>query len=173
MNKSSKIKKKAKYKKFNLIKVKVTYLRTHGDERTETTGEYQAFNDVLFGGDMNSWIEFDVHDRDHIIGKFKGGGVAISTTQGTTGFNVNNGGAILPLSSKQWFITSAFANRRIRVPIKPKRTSITAESRTPVSVWVDGQNNVIRNVKKIEISKGDEVTIIFNNYSEFKRKRRV
>ena len=178
MNPEQEIAKKAKYKKFTLMKVKVTYSEYEPQGNTEgedviKTEIFQAFNDVMIGGDMNSWISFDVHDRDHIIGKFKGGGVVISTAQGSTGINRNNNGAIMPLSSDQWFVTGDKTNRRISVPIEPKRTSITTESRTPVKVWVDGTNHVIDNVQKIEISKGEKVTVIFNDYAEFKRKRRV
>lgn len=166
----------AKYKKFNLIKVKVYYKsshRFHDGTHSEIIKEFQAFNEVMMGGDMNTWAEYNVHDKDKIIGKFKGGGVSICTAQGSTGFNMGNGGSVLPLSSDQWFVTSAFSKRNIKVPIEPKRTSITVESRSPITVWVDGQNHIIENVQKIEISKGDIVTVIFNDYEAFKRKRRV
>jgi NAD+ kinase len=176
MNSENSISEDAKYKKFNLIKVKVTYkIQACKSEpwESEDIKEFQAFNEICFGGDMNSWINFNVHDKDAIIGQFKGGGVIISTAQGSTGINRNNSGAILPLSSDQWYITGDKTNRHISVPIEPKRTSITATSRQNIKVWVDGSNHIIENVSKIEISKGDEVTVIFNNYHEFKRKRRV
>ena len=160
----------AKYKKFNLIKVEVTYRKNEIENITET---FQAFNEVLMGGDMNTWAEYNVHDKDAIIGKFKGCGVSVCTAQGSTGFNMGNGGSVLPLSSDQWFVTSAFSKRNIRVPIEPKRTTITVESRASITVWVDGQNHIIKDVEKIEISKGDVVTVIFNDYDAFKRKRRV
>ena len=175
----------AKYKKFNLIKVSVTYKKNYtpdcndfmdgkDDFRTDiVTEDFQAFNDVMIGGSMNDWIAFDVHDPEKIIGKFKGGGVIVCTAQGSTGINKNNGGSVLPLNAKQWFITGDKTNRKISVPINPKRTTITAESRHSVTVWVDGQNHIIKNVQKIELSKGDSVTVIFNDYEAFKRKRRV
>lgn len=168
----------AKYKKFNLIRVKVTSLKEvqnsfHYEEPYEHVEEFQAFNDVMIGGSMNDWISFNVHDPEKIIGKFKGGGVIICTAQGSTGINKNNGGSVLPLNARQWFITGDKTNRKISVPINTKRTTITAESRQSVTVWVDGQNHVIKNVQKIELSKGDSVTVIFNDYEAFKRKRRV
>jgi len=181
MNKKDEITKNAKFKKFRLIKVKVTFtekidkgftLNGNNVVVTKKTKEYQAFNDVCFGGDMDSWISFNVHDKDKIIGKFKGGGIIISTAQGSTGINKNNNGVILPLSSCNWSITGDKCNRKIHYVIEPKRTTITSESRKPVSVWIDGSNHIISNVEKIEISKGDKVTVIFNNYEDFKRKRR-
>ena len=169
---------KAKRKRFTLIKVKVTALKVDEDsfkqeqpyEHSET---YQAFNDVMIGGDMNSWIDFNVHDKDRIIGKFKGGGLIFSTAQGSTGINKNNGGTILPLSSHNWVVTGDKTNRKIHYVLEPSHTSITCFSRKPITVWIDGANHIITNVTKIEISRGDVVTVIFNDYDDFKRKRKL
>jgi NAD kinase len=168
----------AKYKVFTLINVKVTSLKEvpnsfHYEEPYEHVEEFQAFNDVMIGGDMNSWIDFNVHDKDKIIGAFKGGGIIVSTAQGSTGINKNNNGVILPLSSDQWSITGDKTNRKINYVIEPKRTRIKCDSRTGVHVWVDGHNHVIDDVLEVEISKGDKVTVIFNDYDDFKRKRRI
>lgn len=168
----------AKYKVFTLIKVKVTSLKEvrnsfHYEEPYEHVEEFQAFNDLIIGGDLNSWINFEVHDKDKIIGAFKGGGIIVSTAQGSTGINKNNGGVILPLSSNNWSITGDKTNRKINYVLEPKRTRIKCDSRTGVTVWVDGHNHEISDVIEVEISKGDKVTVIFNNYDEFKRKRRI
>lgn len=163
---------KHKVKKFNLIKVKVIYEKPNMRGNIESAGiECQAFNDIMIGGDMNSWIDFNVKDSDDIIGKFKGGGVIVSTAQGSTGINKNNGGVILPLSSQNWSITGDKTNRKINYVINPKRTVISCKSRTDINLWVDGQNKVITKVRKIIISQGDVVKVIFNEYDEFKRKR--
>jgi len=173
MNPEDTVSDNPKYKKFNRIKIKVNYIENIQGYVTELNETFMAFNDVMIGGDMNAWITFNVHDADKIIGKFKGGGIIISTAQGSTGINRNNGGSIMPLNSNQWFITGDKTDRKISVPIEPKRTSISVESRTPVTVWIDGQNHIIQNVKSIEISKGDQVQVVFNDYDEFKKKRRV
>ena len=181
MNESKNISKNAKFKNFRLIKIKVTFIEKIDKDftinvnnivETRKVEEYQAFNDICYGGDMDAWISFNVQDKDKIIGKFKGGGVIISTAQGSTGINKNNNGVILPLSSCNWSITGDKCNRKIHYVIESKKTTIISNSRKPVSVWVDGSNHIISNVEKIEISKGDKVTVIFNNYEDFKRKRR-
>jgi len=174
MNQDPWISKTAKAKKFNLIKVKVTYKSFHRfNDGTYSImhKEFQAFNDVMLGGTMNSWIEFEVHDRDKIIRNFKGGGLIISTPQGSTGINRNNNGVILPLSSHNWSITGDKTNRKINYVIEPHKTLIKVSSRTPVTLWVDGANNIIENVQSIEVSKGNSVTVLFNNYNSFKKKR--
>ncbi len=166
-------------KKFSLIKVKVIFtasvrdLASIYDKEIEVTKEFQAFNDVMLGGDLNSWINFSVTEKDDLFGDFKGGGVIISTTQGSTGINKNNSGTVLPLSSKLWSITGDKTDRDISYVIKPRKTLISVSSRTPVTLWVDGSNHIIKNVKSIEISKGDKVKVIFGDFKEFMKKRRI
>jgi len=165
-------------KTFNLIKVKITYMNYERDlssidhHYVERTKIFQAFNDIMIGGDMNSWINFKVKEKNNIFGDFMGGGLIISTPQGSTGINKNNSGVVLPLSSKMWSITGDKTNRKIEYVIKPTKIKIQVNSRTPVKVWVDGSNYIINNVKNIEIVNGEKVKLIFNDYVEFKKKRR-
>jgi len=161
---------KPKFKTFHKIKSKISYIDSEGFKK-ETV--YEAFNDIMIGGDMNSWISFNVKDEDRIIGKFRGGGLIISTSQGSTGINKNNNGVILPLSSKMWSITGDKTNRKINYILSPKITTIYTDSRTSVNVWIDGQNKIITNVYKVELSKGSSVQLIFNEYSNFKKKRKL
>ena len=166
-------------KTFNLIKVKITH-QVEDDQAWHvkdmfytTTSEYQAFNEICFGGNMNSWINFKVKEEDNFFGEVDGGGLIISTAQGSTGINKNNKGVILPLSSDLWSITGDKTSRKIEHVVKPRDMKISAKSRTGVTVWVDGANNIISNVSKIKISKGDEVQVIFGDYDSFKKKRRI
>jgi len=154
--------------KFNTIQVEVEF-EIFNEERKEIL---YAFNDVMIGGDMNSWIEFNVKEKDDFFGSFKGGGLIISTPQGSTGINYNNSGVILPLDSNLWSITGDKTNRKIEYVLKPRKTTIEVQSRRDVYLWVDGSNHIFRGVKKVTLKKGKQVEVIFNNYSEFKRKRR-
>jgi len=169
MNKDFNISNGVKYKSFNLIKVRVTRI-LGGFAPDEIVNEYQAFNEI-FISEENGWIDFNCHDQDYILGKFKGSGLIISTPQGSTGINKNNNGVILPLSSKDWSITGDKTNRKINYVLEQKPMSISVKSRGIVNLFIDGHNKKIQNVTKVEISKGDNVTIIFNRYKEFKRKR--
>jgi len=177
MNNEKNISKTPKIKTFNLIKAKVIYLKKDrdmsslGDKYVERTKEFQVFNDVMIGGDMNSWIDFNVIDKDKIIGSFKGGGIIFSTSQGSTGINKNNNGPILPLSSNNWSVTGDKTNKKINYVIEARKTIIECSSRNPVTVWLDGQNNVVTNVIKVGIDKGQKVKLVFNDYDSFKIKR--
>jgi NAD kinase len=136
---------------------------------------FYAFNDVCISdeGGMNAWIDFEIEEKDCIFGNIQGGGLIISTPQGSTGINKTNQGTILPLSSNQWSITGDKTTRNVDCVVKPRKTVITPHSRKSIIVWIDGDKAIIKNVKTITIEKGDKVQVIFNNYNEFKVKRRV
>lgn len=159
-------------KKLHRIKVQVEHKNLEGQGLITST--FQAFNDVCIGGSdgMNSWIDFDISDKDASLGRFKGGGLIISTPQGSTGINKTNGGSILLLSSNLWSVTGDKTNRKIKYVFKPRRITIMPEARCSIIVWVDGANHVIDDVFKITLSKGDTVEVIFNDYESFKVKRR-
>lgn len=179
MNRSHCVEDNHTIKKLNTIKVKVLYknlerdMSSIDDHYVDREVEFEAFNDVMIGGDMNSWVTFDVEEKDNFIGTFKGGGLIISTPQGSTGINKNNNGSIIPLSSNLWSITGDKTNRKIEYVIKPRKTSIKVDSRTPVTVWIDGSNKIIQNVKEVVVSKGTSVQVIFNDFHTFKTKRRL
>lgn len=163
-------------KKFSLIEVEITriiYNKLDNNNEVEITETFQAFNDIMIGGDMNSWVDFKVKEKDDIFGKFMGGGLIISTAQGSTGINKNNNGTILPLSSEMWSITGDKTNRKIDYVIKPTNMKIKVSSRNSVKVWVDGANHIVDNVKSITVKKGVSVEVIFNDYRSFKKKRRL
>jgi len=151
----------------NNIHVEVTFT----EDAEIKTESYEAFNELALGGDMNSWISYSFDNE--LYEEVKGSGMIFSTTQGSTSFNKNNGGKVLPLSSKEWSITGLATNRRINSVIDPTETTIYVKSRTPVTAWIDGSNNkVVKNVISVKISKGTKVQLIFNDIEAFKKKRR-
>jgi len=183
MNEEDYIDANHKVKQFDRIKVEVTYeveppmgvstfYKNHRfvPVKTET---FMAFNDVCIGGDMNSWIDFDIKEKDGLFGEVKGGGLIISTPQGSTGINKSNRGSVLPLTASLWSITGDKTTSEISYVIKPRKIDIVPTSRTPVTVWIDGANKIIENVTNVRISKGDKVEVIFNKWAEFIKKRRL
>lgn len=166
MNKENSVLPNHIIKHFNLLKC--NYETLDGK-----TGEFESFNDICLGGDLASWIEFNVIDEDSIIGPFKGSGIIISTAQGSTGINKNNYGTILPLSSNNWSVTGDKSDRRINYVIRPNRLVIEVKSRSSVTVFGDGRYNEVSNIKRLIIEKGSSVRLIFNDYESFKKKRRI
>lgn len=173
MNNAERQYKNEKIKTFTLIKVEVKHNKPNMiGNLEEVTTTYEAFNEVTCGGSINAWIDFTVHDRDRIIGNFKGGGLIFSTAQGSTGINKTNGGCILPLCSEEWSVTGDKTNKNINYVIAPKLCTVKVNARTKVSLWLDGDNTIIDDVSKFTITKGSKVKVIFNNYRKFKTKRR-
>jgi len=175
MNSESTISKNAEKIDFYLIKATLIFKNKKGKLVKK---EYQAFNDIMIGSSasMNSWIHFDLHDKsgELIFGDFKGGGLIISTAQGSTGINKNAYGSILPLNSDLWSIVGDKTNIRINHILNPQKLFVSANVRgAEIMVWIDGSSHIIHNVKEIKISKGDKVAVIFNDHKSFKRKRRI
>lgn len=164
---------------FQLIKITVvskTWVQDVDDEtfgwiRCEET--FQAFNDIMIGKDMNSYIEFSIKEKDDLFNTFHGGGLIISTPAGSTGINKNNDGVVLPLKSNLWSFTGDKTAREINYVLKPRVTQINVKSRDTVNVWVDGQNHIIENVEQVTLRKGDIVKVAFGNPADFKKKRRL
>lgn len=150
---------------FRCIKVTVT--------TDEKNFEFNAFNEVMVGGDMNAWIHFDIVEEDGIIGKVSGGGIIISTPQGSTGINKNNNGSVLPLKEKLWSITGDKTNRKINYVITPRDIHINCHSRNEIKLWIDGAYAIINAPTNIVISEGKSVTLLFDDIKEFIKKRRL
>lgn len=174
MNPEHEISPTAKYKIFNLIKVKVYYTwETDGVNGLTTVpaiSEFQSFNEI-FISEENGWVDFDCNDDDEILGNFKGSGLIVSTAQGSTGINKNNNGVILPLSSNDWSITGDKTNRKINYVLENNDIDIKVKSRGIVNLYIDGKNNKVENISRVVLSKGDIVEVIFNKYNNFKKKR--
>jgi NAD+ kinase len=136
-----------------------------------------AFNEVMIGNTISDWIEFEIYDKDGIIGNFKGGGVIISTPQGSTGINKSAGGVILPLESKDWVVTGILTDRKIHYVIEPQNLKIRFKSRNFCYLWMDGkirESYKIDAWNEIEIKQSKEkVKLMFNNIDDFKSRRRL
>ena len=177
MNSNSEISPTATVKKLQLLDIEIHHkkevynLRGHVESLEPAVETVQAFNDIAIGN-FNAWINFNCFHKDNILGNFNGAGLIISTSQGSTGSNKNNNGTILPLSSKNWSITGIMTNRKINYILEPTPLQIDCNGRQEIMVYVDGSHKIYNNVKRIKITAGEFVDIIFNNIQIFKEKRR-
>lgn len=149
----------------HLTTIRNKVIESNGKEST-----HYAFNETAIGGDMGSWIEFDI-DSKVLPRNFKGGGMIVSTPQGSTGISKNNHGVIVPIQSKQWVVTGDKTDIKLNTVIKPRKTSIEVKSRNRTDIWIDGNNGFIKDIKSVVISKGPKVQICFSNFDEFVEKR--
>lgn len=134
---------------------------------------YYAFNEVMVGGNMNSWVNFELTDCDDLVGEVDGGGLIFSTPQGSTGINKNNGGPILPLESNLWSITGDKVTRKISHVVGPRTIVVKCKSREPVRAWIDGNVHHFFGVETVILSESDEtVDLAFSDAKAFLKKRR-
>ena len=177
MNNESTISETATIKKLQLLNIEINYqkeiynLRGHIESYEDTYETVQAFNDIAIGN-FNSWINFNCYHDDNILGDFKGSGIIVSTAQGSTGSNKNNNGTILPLCSNNWSITGIMTNRRINYVLDNIMLQIDCNSRENIMLYIDGSHKIFNNIKRIIITKGSYVDVIFNDIQIFKEKRR-
>jgi NAD+ kinase len=116
-------------------------------------GEYEAINDVIIGSDISDWNSFEISSKNGSFEEFKfnGTGICVSTPLGSSAFNMNNGGKLLPIDSNLWSITSVVSNHRINELMKPQKVKIKIESlRSNPTLYVDG-------VPITGLEKGDKV----------------
>jgi len=136
----------------------------------------QAVNEVVLGSKLMGYHSFLITSEDGSFNNFeiKGSGICISTDLGSTGYNFNLGGAVLPLGSNMWSLLGIVCNRYLEDILIPNKISIESISKRPgLSVFLDGvkQKYSISYGDKVIIQKGDAVKLAFYNQRKFFEKR--
>lgn len=132
-------------------------------------------NDVVVGGeDLMAWQHFSVQDSENVFGSFNGTGLIVSTAVGSTGYNKNNGGVVLPLLSSNISITGMGTNRPIREVIHAQEIKISFDSRMDSYIWIDGNGGKLGPFKEgtVTIKPGPWLNLGFFDTQEYQIKRR-
>jgi NAD+ kinase len=140
--------------------IKPTFIKTpkievHTKLQNGETFVYQAINDVIIGGDISDWNAFELTSKDGSFEdyQFNGTGICTSTPLGSSAFNMNNGGKLIPIDSNLWSMTNIVSNRKIDELMKPQKVKIKIESlRSSPTLFVDG-------VSITGLDNGDVVTL--------------
>lgn len=79
-------------------------------------------------------------EEDRIkLSEIKGSGICLSTDLGSTGYNFNLGGAILPLGSNLWSVLRIVCNRYLEDILSSNEITIRCNSKkSSFSVYLDG-----------------------------------
>ncbi len=136
----------------------------------------QAVNEVVLGSKLMGYHSFIINSNDGSFNNFeiKGSGICLSTDLGSTGYNFNLGGAVLPLGSDLWSLLGIVCNRYLEDILNTDKITIENTSKRPgLSVFLDGikQRNQISYGDNIIIKKGDVVKLAFYNQKKFFEKR--
>lgn len=136
----------------------------------------KAVNEVVIGTSLMGYHSFLINSKDGSFKDFdiKGSGVCLSTDLGSTGYNFNLGGAVLPLGSNLWSILGIVCNRYLEDILGINEISVECISKNPgTSVYLDGIKSdfKIKNGDKVIMKKGDPIRIAFLSQEKFFEKR--
>lgn len=131
----------------------------------------KAANDILIGDSVNGYYHFTISSEDMSFSnfEFKGGGICIATSLGSTGFNFNNSGPILPINSHMWVLTGIICNRLINDIITKQRVTINASCGR---IFLDGiDKGKVSEENIIKLEPDNSIKLGFLNESKFLHKR--
>lgn len=131
----------------------------------------KANNDIIIGDSIHNYHKFALTSEDRSFNefKFKGGGICISTPLGSTAFNFNNGGNILPLDSDVWALTGVVCNNRINDILSSQSVEIISSGGV---LSIDGIELAdLNDSHKIELKPGSITKIGFLDGSDFLERR--
>lgn len=130
----------------------------------EGTLNFKALNEIVIREKDLNVANLDISIDDTFLEKFVGDGILISTSFGTTAYNLSFGGSIIfntfhslqitpiaPLHNKVYkSLTNSIVIPELKIiKIVPK------EDRNNLLLSIDGENRIVSNVKKIECTISD------------------
>lgn len=131
----------------------------------------EAVNDVILGDEImnNHYFNLSTESGDFKDFEFRGSGLCISTPIGSTAFNYNNNGMMLPLDSDLLSITGVVCNKQINDIIRFEEVLIKANG---VRIYLTNvKSDVLEEGSELVLKKGSKIKIAFLDKGVFLRKR--
>ncbi len=131
----------------------------------------EAVNEIVLGESIMGYHNFKITTQHGDFKNFevKGSGLCISTSIGSTAFNFNNGGRILPLDSDLLSITGVVCNRYLNDIIKCQEIILESNGAKIFLSNIDSGNLDVN--KKLVLKKGKSIKIGFLNKHSFLQRR--
>jgi len=135
-----------------------------------------SYNEVVLGGGLMDWHSFRLESGDGAFDgyEFRGSGICISTPLGSTAFNANNRGAVLPLAFPVLSITGIVANRDLNEIFSGCDLTMSFESRRGLSMYMDGHSSrALGKSGTVTVRRDDKrwMELVFVDDAEFARRR--
>jgi len=129
-----------------------------------------AFNDVYLKAlDPTRVIRLELVTREYEKLEVIGDGVIIATPQGSTAYNRNAGGTILPLGSSLWCLTGICTQKRLRVTVGQQEIAIKVQSENVVLVT---DNKIFYDAQEVKLFPSAYQGIIcFGAQENFEQRR--
>jgi NAD kinase len=116
----------------------------------------ESINDIVIGNGIMDYHSLIINSARGAFENFayRGAGICISTALGSTAYNINNKGNVLPIDLDAWSFTSIVGDRDVHDVMKPQKITITvgSERQTPI-LFIDGTATAL------PLSKGDKITL--------------
>lgn len=152
--------------------IKIETFKSHAIE-AELDGKKlgEAVNDVILGDSITGYHTFNITTEygDFKDFEVKGSGICISTAIGSTAYNFNNNGNILPLDSCLLSITGVVCNRYLK-DILPFQ-EIRIRSNGSRIFLTNIESEILSEGSELVLRKGTEVNLAFLNKTEFVQRR--
>ncbi len=130
-----------------------------------------AFNDVYVksahpAGVVRLSLETNEYDGVSVSGD----GIVVASPQGSTAYNRNAGGTILPLGSRVWCITGICTQHRLHTTVAQQKVQLKVNKKTPAIAVTD--NKIFSEVKAVRIVPSRYIIkIFFGNKENFEQRR--
>ena len=145
----------------------------------EETHHLKSLNEILVRDDSLKTINLDIYVGNELLEKFKGDGILVSTSFGSTAYNLNLGGSIVyntfdtlqitPIAPQNNKVTRSLTNSVI-IPSNFK-VSIKPYNDDSLLIMVDGNNYIYDNVLEINtVIKDKKIKLIRKDNYNFIRK---
>jgi len=161
---------------FNKICTSKIKVQTYSESSKKYKDIGSAVNEVVIGSDVMGYHTFCLNSEDKTFTNFeiKGSGLCISTDLGSTGYNFNLGGDILPLGSNLWSLSGIVCNRYLKDILQIGELEISCLcKKSSATVFLDGIDKKV-NLKqndKVILKKDGEITLYFLDKESFLSKR--
>jgi NAD+ kinase len=164
---------KISFNEINTAKIKV---QVYFQESNKTEDIGSAVNEVVIGSSVMGYHSFIINSKDKVFTNFeiKGSGLCISTDLGSTGYNFNLGGDILPLGSELWSLSGIVCDKYLKdiLQIGGLEIKCSCGNFFP-TIFLDGIDKkvVLKKGDKVVLKKDGEITLYFLDKETFLSKR--
>lgn len=153
--------------------VSVRSLDTTLETATWEQIQWFAWNDLVVWGSVFDYSHFTIHTDEEL--QVSGTGLVVSTALWSTAYAANLWAPLIPLDSNLWSICGIGTGEYRYGFVSPDSLwdiTIDVQSRSPISVALDGYNQVHTNITKIQLRPGTHTaTLAFLSSEHFAQRR--
>lgn len=161
---------------YNYEEIGIETIEIEAEEDKDTLN---CLNEIVFRNDDLSTMHMNIFIDDVLLEDYTGDGLLISTSFGSTAYNLCYGGSIVynEFSTLQITPIAPMNNKSYRtlsnsliIPSTKKITLIPSGTKKDLLITVDGNNKNYENIKKVEIKMNSTIKIVRKKEYNYIRK---